>query len=103
MSTTVSLTIDQRSNFTLVLHRARDSRGASIDLSALSGNSAFKISYGANTSFSLPITTNANGEVIISGNTTNTDVPAGRYVYDVLLSDGNRIVSGLATVNPAVT
>lgn len=103
MSNTVHITIDQRSALSLVLYRARDQRGQVVDLSGVTGNSAFKINYTANTSFTLPITTNANGEVIISGNTTQTNVASGRYVYDVLLSNGVRIVSGLATVNPAVT
>lgn len=103
MSTSVHITIDQRSTFTLVLYRARDQRNQVIDLSGLTGNASFKINYTSNSAFSLPVTTNANGEVIISGNTTQTDVAAGRYVYDVLLSNGNRIVSGLATVNPAVS
>lgn len=103
MSTQVAITFDQRSNFSLVLFRARDQRNQVIDLSALTGTSTFKINYTSPQSFTLPIATNANGEVIISGNTFQTDVPAGRYVYDVLLSDGNRIVSGLATVSPAIT
>lgn len=102
MSTQVAITFDQRSNFSLVLYRARDQRNQVIDLSGLTGNSAFKINYTANASFSLPITTNSNGEVIISGNVASTNVAPGRYVYDVVLNDGNRIVSGLATVNPAI-
>ncbi len=103
MSTTVSLTFDQLSVFRTVLLRARDVAGQPIDLSELSGQSAFKISYNSNVAFQLPVETTANGEVIITGDLETTDVPAGRYVYDVQLSDGNRIVSGLATVNPAVT
>jgi hypothetical protein len=103
MSRSVDIAIDQRSNFSLVLYRARDQRNQVIDMSALTGNSAFKISYSSvNVAFTLPITTNANGEVILSGNTTQTAVPAGRYVYDVILNDGNRVVSGLATINPAI-
>lgn len=102
MSTQVDFTFDQRSQFSLVLYRARDQRGQVIDLSGLSGQSAFAINYTNSIAFTLPVSTNANGEVIISGNNVLTNVPAGRYVYDVLLSDGNRIVSGLATVKPAI-
>jgi len=102
MSTAVNLTFDQRSVFSLVLLRAKDQRNLPIDLSGLTGVSAFKTNYTSNTSFTLPIATNANGEVTISGSQEQTDVKPGRYVFDVLLSDGTRIVSGLATVNPAI-
>jgi hypothetical protein len=103
MSTSVNLTFDQRSTFSLVLFRARDQRNLPIDLSGLMGVSAFKINYTTgNTAFSLPVMTNADGEVIIYGDAEQTDVKPGRYVFDVLLSDGNRIVSGLATVIPAI-
>lgn len=104
MSTAINLTIDQASVFTLVLFRARDFRNQVIDLEGITGNADFKIDYNSSSvAFTLPIVANANGEVIISGNTESTNVPPGRYVYDVLLDNGIRIVSGLATVNPAVT
>lgn len=102
MSTTVNLTFSQKSAFRHVLFRARDPRNLPIDLSGVSAVSAFKVSYTANVAFTLPVETNAAGEVIISGSVAETTVKAGRYVYDVLLSDGTRIVSGLATVNPAI-
>lgn len=102
MSTQVDFTFDQRSNFSLVLYRARDQRGQVIDLANVTAQSAFSINYTNGIAFTLPVSTNANGEVIISGNSVLTNVTAGRYVYDVLLSDGNRIVSGLATVKPAI-
>ena len=102
MSTSVNLTFDRRSNFSLVLLRARDERNLPIDLSGLLGVSAFKINYTSNTAFSLPIVTTANGEIVIYGDVEQTNVKPGRYVYDVLLSNGDRIVSGLATVNPAI-
>jgi len=94
---------NQRSAFTIVLHRARDKRGQVINLADRTANCCFKINYRANVAFQLPVSTNGNGEVVLSGNTTNTDVPAGYYVYDVLLDDGNRIVTGVATVRPSVS
>lgn len=102
MSTSVNLTFDQRSAFSLVLFRVRDERGLPIDLSGYTAVSAFKINYTSNVAFSLPLECTAAGELIIGGDMTQTDVKPGRYVFDVLLSNGNRIVSGLATVYPAI-
>lgn len=102
MSTTVNLTFSQKSAFRHVVFRVRDQRNLPVDMSEYLGVSAFKTSYTANVAFTLPIECTADGEIIISGSVLETDVKPGRYVYDILLNDGNRIVSGLATVDPAI-
>lgn len=102
MSTQVVFALDQLSAQTFVLFRARDERNQVIDLSGVTAILAVAINYTAGIAFTLPCTTNANGEIIVTTTEDDTDVPAGRYVYDVLLSDGRRIVSGLLTVNPAI-
>ena len=103
MSTKVDIQLDQRTDLNMVVFKAKDQRGAVIDLTGVEGEATFKTSYNSASKFVLPVTCNANGEVIMTGNTMQTNVAAGYYVFDILLNNGNRIVSGLATVKPAVT
>jgi len=103
MSTEVHVTFNQRDTFSKVIHRERDKRGQVVDLSGLTAEATFKVNYTTKKSFNLPVAVNMNGEVILSGDQYDTDVAAGRYVYDIVLSNGVRIVRGLATVNPAVS
>lgn len=108
MGAKVNITIDQGADLNKVIYRLRTTTGAAIDLSGATGAASLKVNYRATLSYNIPtVTLTANGEVIFAANAAFTEsIPAGRYVYDVVMTDGTgakRLVEGYCAVEPMVT
>ena len=105
------LYIDQGTTFNSVININDDTTNEPVNVAAYSFSSQVRRSYySANISANIvcAITDAANGEVTMfmsKANTTN--LAAGRYVFDVMMTDGNnttsRILEGIIDVTPGVT
>lgn len=109
MSTIVNLAIDQGSNFLTTVQVVNEA-GNVRDLSNCTAKSQMKKTYTsfANTEFTVTIDNPDEGEIMLSLTGAQTaNIKAGRYVYDLLLTNENlsleRIVEGIVTVYPGVT
>jgi len=107
MATKANLTIDQGSDYTTTI-TLTDGAGTPINISTYTGNGQIRKYYTSTTAVDFDITTADNGNITLSldSNTTNNMI-AGRYVYDVELTDisGNisRVLEGIVTIKPGVT
>lgn len=108
MATKANLFIDQGATYETVL-TLTDEDGNILDLTNSSAASQIRKSYSS--SLTAQFTTSINvevGEITLSLSANQTgNIVAGRYVYDVELTDAsnsvNRIVEGVVTINPQVT
>ena len=105
MGTKVDLVIDQGSTFNTTINLL-DNNGDALDLTGYTGISHIKKTYTSttNTAFSVSI---SNGSVTLALTASQSaKLIAGRYVYDVKLSDisnnVSRIAEGIVTVTPSV-
>lgn len=104
------LTLDQGATFETTLDLVDDD-GTSINVAGyLFSGQIRKSYYSSNATANLTITVSdqANGNLIISVNSATTaNIAAGRYLYDVKMTDTantvTRIVEGIITVTPQVT
>ena len=111
MSGYVELYIDQGSNFRNVINITDDLTNTPINVYGYSAQSQLRRSYySANISANLTCTfsNTANGELTLTMSAANTaNIRAGRYVFDVKLTDTSNVISrileGIITVNPSVT
>lgn len=108
MTTKANLIIDQGSVFYSDLI-VSDENGDLFNLDGYTANSQIRRWYSSSNTaavFTTAINT-ATGSVILSLTANQTSaIPAGRYVYDVEISDGFdtlRIVEGIITITPEVT
>lgn len=108
MAIKANLIIDQGSTYSTVIG-VTDDNDASIDLTGYSGSAQIRKHYSSSNSvpFSVGISP-ADGSVVLSLSSTQTSaLRAGRYVYDVELTNSSnvvsRIVEGIVTVTPQVT
>jgi len=108
MATKANLVIDQGAtwNSTVTL---TDPDGNFIDLSSYTGTAQMRKHYTSSTATAFVVQLGgANGTITLSltANTT-ANVAAGRYLYDVELTDSSgtisRVFEGTVTVNPNVT
>lgn len=104
------LTVDQGSTFETTLDLIADDGTAINVTNYLFSGQIRKSYYSANATANLTITVvnAANGNVNISLNAaTTTNIKAGRYLYDVKMTDTSntvtRIVEGIITITPQVT
>ena len=104
------ISIDQGADVAIQLHLA-DQDGSVKDLTGYSFAAKLKRTYNSDssdtTSFAISLQ-QADGIATLALTNTQTDaLKAGRYVYDLLITDssGNktRVVEGIATVNPSVS
>lgn len=106
MATKANINIDQGTTFnTLIL--LTDDAGNPLDMSAYSANAQIRKWYSSVTSTPFDVAL-ANGQISLSMNAdTTSSLAAGRYLYDVIVTDIHdtvtRIVEGQVTVNPAIT
>ena len=105
MATKANISIDQGTSFTTEV-LLTDENGDPLDLTAYTANSQIRKTYTSLTS--VPFNTVlSNGQVMLSLSANATgNLEAGRYVYDVEITDGtiiSRIVEGIVTVTPQVT
>ena len=108
MASKANLVLDQGSSFSTVL-TLTDDIGDRIDLSTSNASAQMRKWYTSSNAINFTTSINIeDGTVTLSltANQTNS-VVAGRYVYDVELTDTNsgetsRIVEGIVTVTPQV-
>jgi len=104
------LTVDQGSSFDTNIDLVADD-GAAINVTNYVFSGQIRKSYySSNSTANLTITVvnAANGNVNISLNAaTTTNIKAGRYLYDIKMTDTSntvtRIVEGIITITPQVT
>lgn len=104
------LTIDQGTSFESTLDLIGDD-GAAINVANYVFSGQIRKSYyssNATANITITITNAANGNVKMSLNAaTTSNIKAGRYLYDVKMTDTSntvtRIVEGILTVTPQVT
>jgi hypothetical protein len=107
MATKANLVIDQGSTFSTDL-TLTDENGDVLNLSGYTANSQIRKWYTSTTSTAFTTAVNtAVGVITLSLTDTQTsNLVAGRYVYDVEISNGStvsRVVEGIVTVTPNVT
>jgi hypothetical protein len=106
----VELTIDQGTSFQTSVSLTNDDQTA-IDVTNYGFSSQIRKSYySSNATANLTITVSdaANGNVVLSIDAANTaNIKAGRYLYDLLMTDTGgvktRVIEGIITVTPQVT
>jgi len=108
MATRVNIVIDQGTDFETSI-TLTDASGDQLDLTGMSAASQIRKTHTSSNSVSF-ITELANntGSLTLSlNNSTTSSMTAGRYVYDVELTDSSNVVSrileGVVTVTPEVT
>lgn len=108
MATKANLVVDQGSTFSADLS-LKDENGDPLLLSGYTANSQIRKWYTSlNPTATFTATINTFSAVVTLSLTANqtSSITAGRYVYDVEISDGSsisRIVEGIVTVTPQVT
>lgn len=108
MSTKANLFIDQGTTYVTVL-TLTDEDGNILDLSNSNAASQIRKSYSSSVAAEFDASVNSTtGEITLSLTANQTgNLVAGRYVYDVELTDAansiTRIVEGIVTVTPQVT
>lgn len=103
------LIVEQGATFSTLVN-VEDVAGVPINLSAYTANSQMRKSYYSSSYYTIntQITGTANGEITLSITAANTsNIPAGRYVYDLKIASPEnvvtRVVEGIVTVLPSVT
>lgn len=107
MATKSNLLIDQGTTFSSIINLT-DEEGNPINLSNYTGAAQMRKHYSSSNSVSFAVELTANGRVTLSLSANQTaNIVAGRYVYDVEVTDNlgtiSRIVEGIVTVTPNVT
>jgi hypothetical protein len=107
MATRANIVLDQRTTFTTAID-LNDANGNPIDLSSYSILAQVRKSPTSTNAVSFTATGNSSGIILLSMNAATTStLSAGRYVYDVLVTNvsgqATRVVEGQVTVSPAVS
>jgi hypothetical protein len=108
MAVKSNIVIDQGTHFEVTIN-LRDANTTVITLDGFVANAQLRKYYTSSTKHDFNVTISANtGEVTIAMSAnTSANIPAGRYLYDCVLTSNtnivSRIVEGIATINPRVT
>jgi len=108
MGTKVNIVIDQGTDFATTVSLT-NTAGSQLDLSGMTAASQVRKTFSsANAIAFTTLLANNNGTLTLSMNNAVTSaLSAGRYVYDVELTDSSsiksRILEGMVTVTPEVT
>ena len=107
MATKANLVIDQGATFSTDL-TLTDENGDALNLNGYSSNSQLRKWYTSSNSVAFSTAVNTDSGVITLSLTSDqtANISAGRYVYDVEISNGttiSRVVEGIITVTPNVT
>lgn len=103
-----NIVIDQGTDFEVTIN-VRDANTTAIALTGFTGTAQIRKYYTSSRKYDMGVTINAPlGEVTMSIAAANSAaIPAGRYVYDCVLTSNtnivSRIVEGIVTINPRVT
>jgi len=106
MATKANIVVDQGTTFNTQISLTDDA-GNPLDLTGYTGESQIRKWYTSSnsTSFSVSLSTGVVN-LSLDANTTSS-LAAGRYVYDVVMTDGTgvvtRVVEGIVTVTPRVS
>lgn len=108
MATKANLVIDQGATFSTTI-TLTDNNGDPIDLTLYTGAAQMRKHYTSSSATSFTVTLGGtNGTIALSLTANATaNVSAGRYLYDVELTDTSgdvsRVFEGIVTVNPNIT
>ena len=107
MAQKLNLIMDQGTTF-ITSFTVNDDTGSPINFSGYSGLSQIRKTYTSSNAYSMGVSLYSNGSVVLNMSATNTSlIVAGRYVYDVEVTDVSnnisRVVEGVVTVTPQVT
>lgn len=108
MAIKANLFVDQGTDYSTSINLT-DDEGGIIVLTGYSSNGQIRKTYSSTNAVSFGITLEANTGLVVLQltDTQTTAMTAGRYVYDVYLTDQfgitSRIVEGIVTVTPSVT
>ena len=110
MATISNLFIDQGADFTTTV-TVNDAAGSALDLTNCTALAMIRKTYQSATATTFTnafVSPRTTGQITISlTDTQTTALDDGRYVYDLVITDGSgnktRVVEGIATVNPSVS
>lgn len=107
MAQKVNIVMDQGTTFS-VTYEFTDDNGDPINFSTYTGVAQMRKSYSTSTYYAFTVGLGNTGVVSLSMDAANTSsITAGRYVYDLEVTDTNsvisRLVEGIVTVTPQVT
>lgn len=107
MATKVNLVVDQGTTFTTSI-TFNDENGNTINFSTYSGAAQMRKHFTSSNSTSFSVSLTSNGVVTMSLTANQTaNLVAGRYVYDLEVTDASnqisRLIEGIVTVTPNVT
>ena len=110
MAAISNIFIDQGADFSTTV-TVSDSAGSALDLSNYTALAQIRKTYESTTATTFTSTfadDRTTGQITISlTDVQTTALDFGRYVYDLLITDGDgdktRVVEGIATVNPSVS
>lgn len=107
MATKVNLVVDQGSTFSTSI-TFNDENGNTINFSTYSGAAQLRKHYSSSNATSFGVSLTSNGIVTLSLTANQTgNLVAGRYVYDLEVTDASNVISrlieGIVTVTPNVT
>ena len=107
MATKVNLVVDQGTTFTTSI-TFNDENGNTINFSTYSGAAQMRKHFTSSNSTVFEVLLTSNGVVTLSLTANQTgNLVAGRYVYDLEVTDSSnqisRLIEGIITVTPNVT
>jgi len=108
MATRVNIVIDQGTDFETSI-TLTNAEGTQLDVSGMSAASQIRRTHTSSNSvaFTAALANNTGTLTLSLNNATTSALTAGRYVYDVELTDASsvisRILEGVVTVTPEVT
>ncbi len=109
MAALSNIYIDQGSDFTTVISLT-DANGDILNLTGYSVLAQIRKTYGSTTlagTFTTSLTTDSGQLTLTLADTVTAAMGSGRYVYDVLLTDGSgdktRVLEGQAILTPGVS
>jgi hypothetical protein len=107
MATKVNLVVDQGTTFSTSI-TFNDENGNTINFSTYSGSAQMRKHYTSSNSTVFTVSLTSNGVVTLGLTANQTgNLVAGRYVYDLEVTDSSnqisRLIEGIVTVTPNVT
>lgn len=108
MATISNLYIDQGTNFSSIINLNNDD-GSAFDLTGYTVKAQIRKTYTSATAIDFVTSIPNTGEIEISlDDSVTSSIKAGRYVYDVVVSNAAlsntlRVTEGILTVNPGVS
>jgi len=106
MATKANIVVDQGTTFNTSISLT-DNNGEPLDLTSYTGESQIRKWYSSSNSTSFFVNLYSGSVLLSLDANTSGSLTAGRYVYDVVLTDSlgvvTRVVEGIVTVTPRVS